>query len=95
MSGVWGGADPALGIERDPVQVEGQEVPPVRAGHFGGSEPLTYLSLCDKMGSTRTCTRMWSASSTIRNFWTQEVLVYWRVIQDHWLIRTGKEQSHE
>ena len=54
LSGVWGVADPALGIERDPEQVERQGVPPLRADHSGGSGPLTCFLLCDKMGSRGT-----------------------------------------
>ena len=59
LSGVWGVADPALGLERDPVQAEGQEVPPVRSDHPTGdgccgalevSRELTCLPLCAKMG---------------------------------------------
>ena len=59
LSGLWGVADPAVGLERAPVQVEGQEVPPLRADHSGGdghcgavemSRALTCLSLCAKMG---------------------------------------------
>ena len=38
LSGLWGVADPAVGVEREPEQVEGQEAPPVRAAHFGGSQ---------------------------------------------------------
>ena len=40
LSGVWRVADPSLGVARDPVQVEGQEVPPLRADHPGGDGHL-------------------------------------------------------
>jgi len=40
IGAVWRVADPAVGFERAPVQVEGQEVPPLWADHPGGDGHL-------------------------------------------------------